>query len=234
MASSLKLSLVLLTWVMTFLPATRAVIKQELHLYFDAEGNDCSNNNYIYFSKNNADISAYRQLLPLVKSYCATGLWWAYNNKNYQNIIVGLGDEGETEKVCKNFTFNSPPPKSLRHWVSSDLTEKALSLYSKTRYEGKEIIVPGDANALTNIKTPVSSITSTGPSNWTLFEGRNLNGESFCFQKPVGSQYPPSMGVVFSWYYDVQSQLNLTKIGSVIRSCDSEEIRQYKEQRNLL
>ena len=100
---------------------------------------------------------------------------------------------------------------AVRRMGPSELTDVSLSLY-----EGLMNVFPFPTEhtfteeSWTGEPFPVASFAVTGGSKWTLYEGQNFTGTSYCLDA--------------IWLYR-NGNLNTLVISSVRRGCDSDSIK---------
>lgn len=98
---------------------------------------------------------------------------------------------------------------------NSDLP--GLSLYSKANYHGLEVFINENGTASAELTFPVLSLATTGWGNYTLYEGANFTGSSWCVQSTKKVQLLAQVDVNLSFIGSIQTgcNLNSTKIVSV-------------------
>ncbi|OXA49652.1 uncharacterized protein LOC110854670 [Folsomia candida] len=158
----------------------------------------------ITFTEKLADLSPWRSFLDSAQSFCATGVWMLYNQRNFEVSQFWF------ENKCGNY-LRFHLGNSIRFPGLSDTdAASTLSFFNGTflsPWSGLEKLVVADSDSAVGFAA--TWIMVMGSSNWTLYSAENFQGEETCiFEKDGGAR---------GWYeLDTRGR----QVNSVRRGCN--------------
>jgi len=133
------------------------------------------------------DLSILHNFDNKISSVCMTGLWFFYNDINYNtqkttNVLYNHG---------LDFCLNMPQImdnriSSLRFGGRTDsLDAPSFSLFAGEEFQGDKFQGLRDYPSLGSLSGRASSLLITGPQAWTFYTGEDYTGSAFCVRPDI-------------------------------------------------